>query len=443
MQQAASMSENFDYRILVIEPTRLYRRILTSQFEQMELEADYATTGIDAKRIIDEKGKAIQLVICAAELPDMSGLTFALEARKKLGEEVPILLLSTVVEKQLIREALKKGLTEVILRDRLMELQPYLQRFANLSIEPNIRRPRVLYVEDAESEAELSRQILEQNGYRVEITASAERALNILNQENFDLIITDILLDGSLTGMNLIRHVRQSPEPLKHIPILAISGLNKQSQRIESLRLGATDFVTKPINYEELCVRMNNLIRTKRLFERVYEQERLLRKLAMTDALTELYNRHYLKDVMPKRIKESERHAHPLSIILVDIDRFKDINDEHGHLTGDVLLKEFATLLKDNCRAEDFAVRFGGEEFLLVLPYCALADAVNKAENLRAQIESKAFGGLSITASFGVAGKHQSAFGVSFEQLFDAADSALYKAKQNGRNRVESSPVIR
>ena len=201
------------------------------------------------------------------------------------------------------------------------------------------------------------------------------------------------------------------------------------------MKIGANDYVAKPVVNEELVARLTNLITQKKLFDQVEMQREKLHMLAMTDQLTTLYNRHFLSDMAPRRLKEVERHGFGLSLIVVDIDHFKQINDVYGHEAGDTVLKEVALVLKNNCREEDMAVRLGGEEFVVLLPHCFREGAINKAEFFRKEIESLSPLNINVTASFGVTsieGKSK----IEFSEMFHSADKALYSAKENGRNQV-------
>lgn len=153
----------------------------------------------------------------------------------------------------------------------------------------------------------------------------------------------------------------------------------------------------------------------------------------MTDQLTGLYNRHSLFDMGPKYLSDAKRHKFPVSLVVIDLDHFKNVNDTHGHATGDVVLKSIGQVLKDQCRTEDFVARFGGEEFVMLLSHCDIDFAISKAENLRKEVEAAQPAGLTITASLGVAAMEEAD---DFNTLFEKADKAVYEAKESGRNKV-------
>lgn len=166
------------------------------------------------------------------------------------------------------------------------------------------------------------------------------------------------------------------------------------------------------------------------------KQGQKMYELAMKDQLTKLYNRHYLFEIAAKNIKEAERFSEPMSMVVVDIDFFKKLNDTQGHQVGDQILESVAELLMSAMRSSDVAARFGGEEFVLLLSRCSLAEAKTKAEDLREQIEQLLPNGLLITASFGVSSLELISGEANFDALFKLADQALYQAKDEGRNRV-------
>jgi two-component system cell cycle response regulator len=220
--------------------------------------------------------------------------------------------------------------------------------------------------------------------------------------------------------------------------VLALSAFDDPARRVELLRSGANDYVSKPILEEELIARVGNLIRAKRLFDQVKAQQRNLEKLAVTDPLTGLYNRHYLATASKQQVANSRRHEEPLSLIVLDLDHFKRINDEHGHSRGDLVLTEVGQVLGRTAREGDICARIGGEEFVIVLTRCSLEGAVSKARQVRSEIEGLRPAGLTVTASLGVA-TFDRAGDADFDGLFKRADDAAYRAKRSGRNRVEIS----
>lgn len=219
-----------------------------------------------------------------------------------------------------------------------------------------------------------------------------------------------------------------------------MSGLDDQNRRTELFRLGVNDFVTKPALEDEVRARIGNLLANKRLFEEVQSQRKKLYDLAMIDPLTGLRNRNVLAECAERFFNQANQEDMTLSLILLDIDHFKQINDSHGHLVGDEVLVGVGDLLRTTGREQDVALRFGGEEFLLILPECDLFDAHTRAEELRQQLRELQPAGLTITGSFGVTSR-PSGSEVGMNDLFRVADRAVYQAKSEGRDRVVSQTL--
>jgi diguanylate cyclase (GGDEF)-like protein len=183
-------------------------------------------------------------------------------------------------------------------------------------------------------------------------------------------------------------------------------------------------------------VRVRNLIQLRQALDHLEEQHRVLHEMAMQDRLTAVFNRHYLNERMPLLIKEASVGNSALTVIVIDVDHFKRINDNFGHATGDAVLTAIAAALRDHAGKYSLVARLGGEEFIVVLPGSDIHLGVSKSEQLRALIEDLEPSGLLVTASFGVA---QLRVGENYENVFSRADSAMYEAKQDGRNRVVSA----
>ncbi|MDH5692495.1 MAG: diguanylate cyclase, partial [Gammaproteobacteria bacterium] len=297
----------------------------------------------------------------------------------------------------------------------------------------------ILLVEDSKALAELTTVLFERNKQNiVHVTSIAEMKKEFSRQE-FDLIISDYHLENGETGSDVISYVRGYESLIKSdTPILMVSAEANQATRNTLLEQGADDFILKPYNEGEILIRSANLIKTKRLLAKSKVQKQQLMKLALTDHLTGLYNRHSLFDIGPKYVSNAVRHKLSLALMVFDLDHFKNINDTHGHSVGDTVLHSVAGTLQLSCRAEDIVARFGGEEFVMVLTNCGLEDAAAKAEFYRKAIEESKPDGITITSSIGVA---QLEAGDNFQSLFDKADEAAYQAKDGGRNMVVTATV--
>ncbi len=277
-------------------------------------------------------------------------------------------------------------------------------------------------------------------GLTVTTLASAEDAFEIFRKRKFDIVISDVQLEGDLTGLGLVRAIRRLDEPYCRVPFLAISGITSKERQFDVIGYGANDFVAKPVTPKELEVRVHNMVKHKQLFDQVEAQRDHLRRLALTDQLTGLFNRHYMSEVGSRRMTEAMKHGIPVSLLLLDLDHFKKINHTLGHDVGDIVLFETAKVIRECCLSGDIASRAGGEEFCVTLINRDRSNAIGFAENLLKKIEASLPEGIFVTGSIGLATVTKGKI-VDFRTLFKAADEAMYKAKSGGRNRVESAMV--
>jgi len=295
---------------------------------------------------------------------------------------------------------------------------------------------RILLVEDNERVAARMLSVLGKL-HEVEVEPSLPAALLRLGDEPCDLLIVSLNL-AAADGLRLCGQVR-SLERTRHLPIIVIVQPGEEARLLRALDMGVNDYLHRPVDRNELLARVRTQIRRKRHSD--YLRDRLDEsvELAVTDALTGLHNRRYMETHLAALAEQAGATGRPLSLVLVDIDNFKTINDTYGHEAGDCVLRQFAARFRRNTRSIDLACRIGGEEFVVVMPDSGLERACQMAERLRECIAGEPFQPdgetrLTVTASVGVAtlGQPQG----SLDALFKRADQALYVAKRGGRNRV-------
>jgi two-component system cell cycle response regulator len=238
-----------------------------------------------------------------------------------------------------------------------------------------------------------------------------------------------------MNGDELVSKIRSYEDGRGFIPIIAITDDHDDQRRISLYQSGVNDFLQKPILHEELMVRIGNLITNKRLLDKVHDIRRELFSLATTDKLTGCHNRHSLMEFSDKFISQALRHRYPVSLLVIDLDHFKAVNDNHGHAIGDVVLELTGSLLNESFRDGDLVSRYGGEEFVVLMTHCNGENARIKAEELRLAIENLEPHGLTITTSIGVTSL-EPGIERDFEDMFHAGDEGVYKAKENGRNQI-------
>jgi diguanylate cyclase (GGDEF)-like protein len=306
------------------------------------------------------------------------------------------------------------------------------------------RVTRILIVDDHEDNVDLLRTRLEAWGYATDSAADGDIALKMVVANPPDLILLDVMMP-TIDGTEVARRIKEN-KSLPFIPIIMQTALDAPEHKVAGLGAGADDYITKPIEFSELGARVKSMLRIKRLQEELEqktnelaEANQQLLRVSQTDGLTSLANRRHIEERLNEMFGHSLRLNEPLSCVMCDIDKFKVVNDTHGHQAGDAVLRQFAKILKTEAREIDRIGRYGGEEFLLLLPGTVLDAAVTFAERVRKAVEEHTFtfdgGSLKRTASFGVAGWPHPAIGHS-ETLVKMADDALYVAKETGRNKV-------
>jgi two-component system cell cycle response regulator len=299
---------------------------------------------------------------------------------------------------------------------------------------------RLLIADDSLVSRHLLDSTLKKWGYDVRTVADGAAAWNQFQGDDApDLAILDWVMPG-LTGPEVCRLVRQQ-ERDKYTYLILLTSKSLKEDLIEGMESGADDYVTKPFDQPELQVRLRAGIRILELQAELMAAREELRDQATKDPLTKLWNRRHILEVLDLELARIQRHDTSLGLIMLDLDHFKSINDTYGHLAGDEVLRETARRLKTAIRQYDSIGRYGGEEFLFVMPGCAGADIENQAERLRLSLcQSPMKVGdveLTVTGSFG-ATFALPAYRANQQDLVKVADEALYRAKRAGRNRVHT-----
>jgi diguanylate cyclase (GGDEF)-like protein len=311
----------------------------------------------------------------------------------------------------------------------------------------------ILVVDDNQLNVVLLDRLLTNEGYRVISAYLGEDALDKARNKNPDLILLDIEMPH-MDGYEVCRRLKEDCL-LQDIPVIFISALSETDDKVRALSAGGVDYVTKPFKAEEVLARIAIHLKIRNLQKQLEEQNSLLeaeilrrkeieshlKHIATTDSLTKVYNRRHFYELASKELSRSIRTKIPLSVIMLDIDHFKKVNDSYGHLVGDQVLIRFVQICQQNLRTYDILCRYGGEEFAVLLPDTEINQAPIVAERLRKAIESTELiinsQSIFITASFGIANLDLDNE-LSLESILDRADQALYKSKQLGRNCIFS-----
>jgi len=300
---------------------------------------------------------------------------------------------------------------------------------------------KILAAEDNLIFQSMLRNMLTKWGYDVVSAGDGTQAWEILQSEDAPrLAILDWMMPG-LDGPEVCRRLRASGrEP--YVYVLLLTARTDSLDLVEGIEAGADDYLTKPLNTMELRARLRAGRRIVELQEQLLMAREALRQQATHDGLTGLLNRSAIMEILHKELARAHREGHPLSLLLVDLDRFKQINDEHGHQVGDAVLREASARMKSAIRRYDSIGRYGGEEFLVVLPGCDAVGGAAQGERLRLALASRPFsiGGQAITVTCSIGCTLCSGATLSdADSLIREADQALYAAKDQGRNRIEST----
>ncbi len=297
---------------------------------------------------------------------------------------------------------------------------------------------KVLIAEDEIVTRHMLEKSVTDMGFEVVACEDGNDAWKIIQSEDAPhLLILDWMMPG-IDGMEICRRVReQAREPYTFILLLTSKG--EQEDFVKGMEAGADDYVIKPFNHNDLRVRLKAGKRIIELNEELLSVRDNFENQATHDKLTGLYNRNYMVEILEKEFSRALRYQNDLSCLLLDLDHFKDVNDTFGHAFGDLVLREFAAGLEQNIRKSDTPIRYGGEEFMVLLPNTGIAGAQKIAEKIRASSEKKKYddghNSITVTVSIGISSIKQHQL-IESKEMMACADKALYRSKAEGRNRI-------
>ncbi|MBI5041284.1 MAG: diguanylate cyclase [Gammaproteobacteria bacterium] len=430
-------------RILVVDGSEVARAIVARVVEEEMPNTRISHCGSGREAVAYMQSEHFDLITTALMLPDMDGLDFSRQVRTDpVHHYTPVIVVSGDADERLLREGFAAGVTDYF--DKSLGYQAFASFIRDFTRRHTGLVGRILYVEDSPTAAAQTIRLMERHGLQVLHTPSAEQALDMLLEAslgdvaspgNVDIVVTDFYLKGRLTGGDLLHAIRAKLRlSQQEMPVLVITAADADDGRqTEVFHAGANDFVSKPIVEEVLLARIRSLLLIKQQFNALKSQTEEMQVLATTDSLTGVRNKRFLLDHGEQFL--ADRRKQPLSVMLLDIDHFKKINDNYGHITGDRILEALGRLLLDKLREDTLIVRFGGEEFAVLLPRCTLRDAQIRAESLRVQIEDLRPLKRTVTVSIGLASTSTYP-DFNLTQLLTQADKALYAAKAQGRNQV-------
>jgi two-component system, cell cycle response regulator len=307
--------------------------------------------------------------------------------------------------------------------------------------------PAILLAEDDPVTRMLMTRFLKNAGYEVDAVSNGSEALDKMTKRYYPMLITDWEMP-EMDGIALCKAVRNMQLD-GYVYALLLTSRDAKEHIITGLEAGADDYLVKPVHEPELIARLNAGRRILALEHSLRVANQRNRILSITDALTGAYNRRYLMEQLPREVERCRRYAYPLSVLMCDLDHFKQVNDVRGHAAGDDVLQQFAARAQKSIRSNsDWIARYGGEEFLIVLPETAYTDGLFVANKIRNLICATPFatrsGDVPVTASFGVASTGPSGPDLSLkvETMIRTADECLYRSKTEGRNRATGEEIV-
>jgi two-component system cell cycle response regulator len=448
-------------RVLVVDDVPANVKLLEARLSAEYFDVMTAVSGEEALAICERA--ECDVVLLDVMMPDMDG--FEVCRRLKTGmttHHIPVVMVTALDQPSDRVKGLESGADDFLTKpvsdvaliarvrslSRLKMMTDELRMRAVTSREIGIESPErealaeagrdghILMVDDRPALSDRIQNMLASE-HSVDMERDPTEALFHAAEGSYDLVIVSLDLEN-FDGLRLCSQLR-SLERTRNVPILAIAEADNNTRLVRALEIGVNDYLVRPFDKNEILARVRTQIRKRRYTERLRDNVQLSIEMAITDALTGLYNRRYMETHVGTLVDQANSRGKPLSVLILDIDYFKSINDTHGHDAGDDVLQDFAIRIRKSIRGIDLACRYGGEEFVVVMPETDMAVATMVAERLRRRIASEPFpiqkGArmIEVTISIGIAalGPNDNAAAV-----IKRADQALYRAKRDGRNRV-------
>jgi len=449
-------------RVLVVDDVPANVKLLEARLSAEYF--DVATTMSGAEALAICARAECDIVLLDVMMPDMDGFEVCRQIKHNpVTQHIPVIMVTALDQpSDRVRgleagadEFLTKPVSEVALIARVRSLARLkmmtdelrmravtskeigIQLPGNEAVADAGRQGRILVVDDRQVSHERLSSVLA-NEHMVEVETDPSQALFHAADGDFDLLIISLAIEN-FDGLRLCSQVR-SLDRTRNVPILAIADANDDARMIRGMEIGINDYLMRPIDKNELLARVRTQIRKKRYAERLRENVQQSIEMAITDALTGLFNRYYMESHLAALVEQAAARDKSLTVIMLDIDYFKAINDSYGHDAGDDVLRQLATRVRKSIRGIDLACRYGGEEFVIVMPETDMAVATIVAERLRRRIAAEPFAiqqgarTIEATISIGIATLDTGDDNVA--KILKRADQALYRAKRDGRNRV-------
>ncbi|MBF8984204.1 diguanylate cyclase [Lutibacter sp. B2] len=416
--------------VLHVDHNFFYKEIIKDIVKKRKIRYLSVPTPQEAFKVL--KNNKVDMIMTALEFRDGKGEDFIKALNESSYKDIPIIVLSAKDDMETKKKVFDLGAIDFIHKSRFLDgFKNYIDRFESADfVYEQLKERKIAVLDDNKLELKIIQKIFELNNIRnIDYYTSPNELLN--KKEEYCLYLIDFILP-TMSGEQVILELRKR---YKYALIIAISAMDNQKIISNMLSSGSDDYIIKPFNENVFMARLKANIRTFLLLQELKEKNVALQEMVKIDGLTNLYNHKYVVERLADEIKRAQRYNKKLSIIMFDIDKFKLINDNYGHQFGDTVLREISDELKFIIRGIDIAGRYGGEEFIVILPETDLKNAVKLAERLRIRISNIKFKekNIKVTISGGVAELEKE----NVFELIGKSDALLYKAKEKGRNRIE------
>ena len=448
-------------RVLVVDDVPANVKLLEARLSAEYFDVMTAVSGQEALAICERAD--CDVVLLDVMMPDMDGFEVCRRIKGGIAtHHIPVVIVTALDQPSDRVKGLESGADDFLTKpvsdvaliarvrslSRLKLMTDELRMRAVTSREIGLESPernalaeagrngRVLMVDDRPALSERMQATLSSE-HVVDMEGDPTEALFHAAEGNYELVVVSLDL-ANFDGLRLCSQLR-SLERTRNVPILAIAESDSNARLVRALEIGVNDYLVRPFDKHEMLARVRTQIRKKRYTERLRDSVQLSIEAAVTDPLTGLYNRRYMETHVGTLVDQAAARDKPLSVLVLDIDYFKSINDTYGHDAGDDVLQDFAIRIRKSIRGIDLACRYGGEEFVVVMPETDMAVATMVAERLRRRIASEPFPiqkgtrTLDVTISIGIAALAPDDDAAA---VIKRADQALYRAKRDGRNRV-------